>query len=153
MTIERIRKSLLLGVAAFTLFAQGATAMPYVNDRVMDSGLTILDSEADRIDICSQEPTTYTEATSTYTRGNKDHGAAGTAFGAVGDRSPSGRKVSSTAVTDGAVTSTGTVTHWAVSDVTNSRLLATGALSASQTVTNGNTWALASFDIGIPDAS
>jgi hypothetical protein len=30
-------------------------------------------------------------------------------------------------------------------------LLATGALSANQSVTNGNTFTLASFTIGIPD--
>jgi len=127
--------------------------MPYVNDRVMDSGLTILDAECDRFDVCTAEPTNYTEATSTYTKGFKDHGAAGTAFGAVGDRTPNGRKVSSTAVTDGAVSGTGTVTHWAASDVTNVRLLAAGVLSASQAVTSGNTFALPSFDIGIPDAT
>lgn len=125
----------------------------WVNDLVMDTGLTSMEAAVDRIDVCTQEPTTYTEATSTYTKGFKDHGAAGTAFGAVGDRSPTGRKISSTAVTDGAISGAGTVTHWAVSDVTNSRLWATGALSASQVVASGNTFAIASFDIGMPDAS
>src|SRR6187549_994742 len=109
--------------------------MVYLNDRVLDNGIAILDSEADRIDICTQEPATYTEATSTYSKGNKDHGAGGSAFGSPADRSPSGRKVSSTAVTDGSVTGTGTVTHYAVSDVTNTRLLAANSLSASQAVT------------------
>jgi hypothetical protein len=33
----------------------------------------------------------------------------------------------------------------------NSRLLATGSLTASQAVTSGNTFTLTSFDIGIPD--
>lgn len=127
--------------------------MAWVNDLVMDTGLTSMEAAVDRIDICTQEPTTYTEATSTYTKGNKDHGAAGTAFGAVGDRSPSGRKISSTAVTDGAVTGAGTVTHWAVSDVGATRLWATGALASSQVVASGNTFALPSFDIGMPDAS
>lgn len=123
----------------------------YLNDRVLDSGLEILNAEADRIDICSQEPTTYTEATSTYSKGNKDHGASGTAFGAVGDRTPTGRKTSSTAVTDGAVTATATVTHWSVVEVGATRLLAAYTLNASQAVTSGNTFALPSFDIGIPD--
>lgn len=151
--ISRILRNLTLGASIYSLTALGAVAMPYVNDRVMDSGLTILDSEADRIDICTQEPTTYTEATSTYSKGSKDHGAAGTAFGTVGDRTPTGRKVSSTAVTDGTISGAGTVTHWAVTDVTNSRLLAAGALSASKVVASGDTWSLASFDIGIADAS
>lgn len=127
--------------------------MPYVNDLTMDTGLSSLEAAVDRFDICTQEPTTYTEAVSTYTKGFKDHGAAGSGFGAVADRSPSGRKVSSTAITDGAVTGTGTVTHWAATDVGSTRLWATGALSASQGVTSDNTFALPSFDIGMPDAS
>lgn len=125
--------------------------MAYLNDRVLDFGIDILNTEADRIDICSQEPATYTEATSTYTLGNKDHGASGSAFGAPADRTPTGRKVSSTAVTDGSVTSNGTASHYAVSEVGNTRLLAASSLAASQAVTSGNTFTLASFDIGIPD--
>lgn len=125
--------------------------MAYLNDRVLDAALEILNAEADRIDICSQEPATYTEASSTYSLGNKDHGAAGSAFGAPADRSPSGRKVASTAVTDGSVTGTGTATHYGVSDVGSTRLLAATSLSASQAVTSGNSWSLPSFDIGIPD--
>ncbi len=127
--------------------------MPFLNDRVMDFGLDILNAECDRLDICSQEPANYTEATSTYSKGNKDHGAAGSAFGAPADRSPTGRKVSSTAVTDGAVTATATATHWAASDVANTRLLAAAPLAAGQVVTSGNAWSLPSFDIGLPDPS
>lgn len=127
--------------------------MAYLNDTVLDAALAVLDTTARRIDICSAEPTTYAAATTTLSLGNKDFGSAGAAFGSPSDRSPSGRKVASTAVTDGAVTATGTATHWAVTDVANSRLLATGALSASQPVTSGNTFTLASFDIGIPDAA
>jgi hypothetical protein len=121
--------------------------MPYLNDRVYDNGLTVLDTEANRLDICSSEPTTYTEATSTYTRGNK----TSLSVGAPAARTPNGRKVTVAAITDGAVTSTGTAAYYALSDTTNSRLLAAGALSGGgQTVTNGNVFTLAAFDIGIP---
>ena len=65
---------------------------------------------------------------------------------------PNGRKVTSAAVTDGSVTTTGTASHYAVVDSANSRLLATGALASSQAVTSGNTFTLAAFDVGIPDA-
>ena len=44
--------------------------MATIADRVFDNGLTVLDTEANRIDVTSQEATTYTEATSTYTLGN-----------------------------------------------------------------------------------
>lgn len=123
--------------------------MAFINDRVFDNGLTVLDTEANRLDICSQEPTTYAEATSTYTLGNK----TALSIGAPEDRTPNGRKVVVAAITDGAVTGTGTASHWAIVDTGNSRLLATGSLAASQSVTNGNTFTLGAFDIGIPDAA
>lgn len=123
--------------------------MPFINDRVFDNGLTVLDTEANRLDICSQEPVTYAEATSTYTLGNK----TSLSVGAPGDRTPNGRKVTVAAITDGTVTGTATATHWAIVDTSNSRLLATGSLSASQAVTSGNTFTLGAFDIGIPDAA
>lgn len=122
--------------------------MAYLNDFVLDLALSQLDTDASRLDICTQEPTTYTEATSTYTKGNK----TSLSVGAPADRTPNGRKVTVAAITDGTVSGTGTVTHWAISDVTDTRLLATGALSASQAVTSGNTFTLAAFDIGLPDA-
>jgi hypothetical protein len=123
--------------------------MPFINDRVFDNGLTVLDTEANRLDICSLEPVTYASATSTNTLGNK----TSPTVGAPSDRTPNGRKVTVSAITDGTVTATGTATHWALTDTVNSRLLATGALAASQSVTSGNTFTLGAFDIGIPDAA
>ena len=121
--------------------------MAYLNDRVLDNGLTVLDTEANRLDICSQEPATYAEATSTYTLGNK----TSLSVGAPGDASPNGRKVTVAAITDGTVTGTDDATHWAITDTVNSRLLAAGSLSAGQLVTSGNTFTLAAFDVRIPD--
>jgi len=121
--------------------------MAYLNDRVLDNGLTVLDTEANRLDICSQEPATYAEATSTYTLGNK----TSLSVGSPGDASPNGRKVTVAAITDGTVTGTDDATHWAITDTVNSRLLAAGSLSAGQLVTSGNTFTLAAFDVRIPD--
>lgn len=121
-----------------------------VADRVLDNGLTVLDTEATHIYICSAEPSTFTAASSTNALGNKNFGAGG-CFGAPAAGSPNGRKVSSTAITDGTVTGTGTATHWAVTDNTNSRLLAVGSLSSSQAVTSGNTFTLGSYDIRLPN--
>lgn len=123
--------------------------MAFLADYALDAALAKLDTEANRLDICSQEPTTYAEATSTYSKGNK----TSLSVGAPADRTPNGRKVTVAAITDGAVSATATVTHWAIVDTGNSRLLATGALAASQAVTNGNVFTLAAFDIGIPDAA
>lgn len=124
--------------------------MPNVSDRVLDNGLSVLDTEADAIFITSQEAANFTEATSTYDLGSKTF-ATGGAFGAPAAGTPNGRKVSSTAITDGAVSSNGTASNWAAVDVANSRLLAVGAISSPQVVTSGNTFSLASFDIHIPN--
>jgi len=121
--------------------------MATLNDRVLDNGLTVLDTEANRVDICSQEPTSYAEATSTYTLGNE----TSISISAPADASPNGRKVTLAAVSDAPVTGTGTATHYAISDTGNSRLLATGSLSASQVVTSGNTFSLTASDIRMPD--
>lgn len=120
--------------------------MAYLNDRVLDNGLNTLTTEGNRLDICSAEPTTYAAATSTYTLGNK----TGISVSAPSARTPSGRKVTVAAISDGNVTNSGTASHWAITDTANSRLLAACPLSATQSVTNGNIFMLTSFDIGIP---
>lgn len=121
--------------------------MPFLNDRVFDNGLTVLDTEANKITITSQEVVTYTEGNSTYALGN----STTLSIAAPSDRTGGGRKVTVAAITDGSVTASGTATHYAILDTVNSRLLATGSLTASQVVTSGNSFTLSSFDIGIPD--
>jgi len=123
--------------------------MPYLNDRVLDNGLQVLDTEANQVNICSAEPATYTAATATNSLGSKAV-AAGAVFGSPAARSPTGRKVTSAAITDGAVATGGTVSHWAVVDTANSRLLAAGPVTAGQVVTAPNPFTLAAFDIGLP---
>lgn len=124
--------------------------MAYLNNEVLDSGLDYLTANGDRVDICSQEPANYTEATSTYTLGNKTSASVGAATN--GD--VSGRKVTIAEITDGSVTGDGTATHWALSKTTaTAALLAANSLSASQAVTNGNTFTLAASDIEITDPS
>jgi len=121
--------------------------MASLADRVFDNGLSVLDTEANRIDITSQEAASYAEATSTYTLGN----STTLSIGAPADRTGGGRQVTVAAISDGSVTGDGTATHYAIVDTVNSRLLATGSLTASQVVSTGNTFTLGSFTIGIPD--
>lgn len=121
--------------------------MSYLTDNALDGGLDYLTTNGNRLDVCSQEPATYTEATSTYTLGNKTAASVGAA--AAGD--VSGRKVTVAAVTDGTVSGSGTASHWALSYTTGTELLAANSLSASQSVTSGNTWTLPAFDIEFPD--
>jgi hypothetical protein len=121
--------------------------MPLIADYCYDAALAKV-QEANKLTICSQEPTTYAEANSTYALGNKTTPT----IGAPADRTPSGRKVTVAAITDGTVTATGTATHWALVDTVNSRLLSANALSASQAVTSGNVFTLGALAVGIPDA-
>lgn len=116
--------------------------MPIYN-QIYDNGLLAM-SAANRLDICSAEPTTYTQATSTFSRGNK----ISPSIGSPAARSPGGRRVTVAAITDGTSTSTGAVTWVALTDTVNSRLLVTQALTASKDVANGSTFTLPAFDIG-----
>ena len=120
-------------------------------DRVLDYGLNALTTEANRLDVCHTIPTTYAQATSTYTVGNK----TSPSVGAPAAASPNGRKVTVAAITDLAITATSTSTaddaqYWALTDTTNSRILAAGSLAEAKMTTSGNTGTLTAFDIRQP---
>ena len=119
----------------------------HVDARVLDLGLNVLDTEATHIYICSAEPSTFTEATSTLALGSKNFGAGGCFNAPAAGGSANTRKGTSNAISDGAVTATGNAAFWAVVDQANSRFLAVGAIAAPQGVTSGNTFTLGSFDV------
>lgn len=119
----------------------------FLADAVLDNGLQYIVDNGSRLDICSQQPANYTEATSTYTLGNK----TGLTPTGPADHT-SGRKVTIPAITDGSVTGAGTASHWGFSKTTaTTALLAAQSLSSSQGVTNGNTFSLDAIIIAIPD--
>ena len=120
--------------------------MATLDNRVFDNGLTVLDTEANAIHITSAEATSFANVAS-VTLGN----STSLSIGAPQDRAGGGREVVVAAITDGSVTGTGTATHYAIVDTVSSRLLATSTLTASQSVTSGNTFTLSSVAIGIPD--
>ncbi len=120
--------------------------MPYLNDRIYDNGLTVLDTEANVLHICNAEPSTYAAATTTNSLGSK----TSLSIGAPGAGSPNGRKVTVAAISDGSVSTNGTASHWAIVDTVNSRLLAAGPLAAAQVVTAGNPFTTPAFDIRVP---
>ena len=91
--------------------------MPYISDTVFDTGLAVITSGGTRIDICSQEPTSYGQATTagTYSLGNK----TGLTTGAAQDGATNGRRVIVPAIgsgSPGTVSNTGTATHWALTN-------------------------------------
>lgn len=119
--------------------------MPYLDNTIYDSGLTELTTNGNRLDICSQEPTSYVEATSTYTLGTST-----ITINSPTDRTAGGREVEVNAVINQPVTSTGTATHYAIIDDSSNTLLATNTLTESQAVTSGNNFSVSPFKIGIP---
>ena len=118
----------------------------YLNDAILDGGLTILDTLGDKLHICSAQPANFA-GVAAVDLGNK----TSISIGAPADGTTNGRRVTVAAITGGSVTASGTATHYAIVDTTNSRLLAANTLAASQAVTSGNTFSLAAFDITIPD--
>lgn len=115
--------------------------MPSINSNAHDALLNYIRTNTTTLYICSAEPTTLTEATTTYALGNKSTPTIGTVE--AGD--VSGRKITIAAITDGTVTATGTATHFAL--VSGTELLVAQTLTSSQSVTSGNTFASAAADI------
>lgn len=118
--------------------------MAYINDLAFDAAIGYLVTNGTRLHICSAEPSSAANAVS-LSLGNK----ATITLGSATDRTPTGRKTVVPAISDGSVTATGTATHWAIINSGATILSATGALSASQSVTSGNTFTLAAFDLSL----
>lgn len=109
--------------------------MALLADEILDAALQVIrDAATPVLHLCSQAPTTYTEASSTYSLGNK----TAPSIGAQADGTPNGRAVSIATFTDGTVTASGTGTHWALVDDDDDRLLVVRQIASSQTVTSGN---------------
>lgn len=117
--------------------------MSYINPEIFDQGLDYADTNGTRLDICSQEPTTYAGATSTHSLGNATVNTGATENGAV-----DGRRVLVPAVPSLTATANGTATHWALTNGSNI-LLATGPLATPLAVTLGTAYSTAAFSIGI----
>lgn len=121
--------------------------MAFIHDDAFDAGLDYLRTNCENFYLCSTEPTTFTQASSTYKLGTK----ASPTISSSGTGSPSGRKLT-VSVTGGTINTTGTATAWAITDDSASKLLATG-LCTSQAVTSGNTFDYSGSDITITDAT
>jgi hypothetical protein len=121
----------------------------FINDRIYDLGLTELTNNGERFVLLSDEATTYTEANATYILGDRD----APTISSPGAGTPDGRAVTVSAFSDGDITATGTASHWAIVDDTNSRLLVSHTLASSQGVTDENTFSITAITIRFPEAS
>lgn len=119
-----------------------------VADAVLDEALQYLASNASRMDACSAAPTSYAEATSTYTLANVTLDSDDYT---VGDGDTSGRKATIAEQADIAVTGSDTATHVALTNGSDTLYYVTEcgsvALSSDATVT------FSAWDIEILDPS
>jgi len=115
-----------------------------IDDQALDAMLQNIADNTDVMVLCSQLPATYLEATETYDVGSK----GGIVVGAPAARAGGGRRITVPAVTDGVVVEGGGMaTHYALVDVTNSRIKVARQLSAPKELTEGTPWTSPAFDI------
>ena len=122
--------------------------MTLFHDDVYDDGLQTITDNADALHLCSADPELTWANIASYSLGSK----SSPTVGAPTDRAGGGRKVVVSAIIDGAGTGTGTVTHYALVDTGNTKILVSGALDSSRTIENGDIFLTPEFDIGIPTA-
>lgn len=120
--------------------------MAYIHDDLLDAALAVL-TNVENLYVCSAEPTTFAEASSTYKLGTK----ATPSIGAVANGDVSGRKRTVSAITDGVVDSAGEANYVALTDNSESKLLVVQALSSALNLATGSPFTLTAFDIEFPD--
>lgn len=118
-----------------------------VHNDVLDAALNVILNNCTRITLCSAEPTTYTEAITTFMllQQTVTAGAFSIAEGDV-----SGRKLVVAAQTGITPTNAGTATHVALCDVSGTKLLAVTTMT-SKVLATDDLVDIATFDLEIAD--
>ena len=124
--------------------------MPYISDEVFDQGLDYATTNGIRIDVTSVDCVGTYACVTTNTVANS---TAVTGVTANATSTGLGRKVTVAAIVAGSVTTTGNAKFWALNSTTGSTVIASGALTATQAVTSGNTFSLDAIKIIIRDAA
>ncbi len=116
---------------------------------VYEDGLNYIDTVVDKLYILTADPGLVWANIATYGVGDK----TSPAISAPTVRGAGGAEVTISAITDGSAYETGSATHWALVSVSESEIIASGELSAPLSVTDGGTFGLTAFTIGIPGVS
>ena len=127
------------------------------NDENMDAMLNNIKNNATRLCVCSAQPTTFAEATTTYDGGASKYKLAiktisSTDFTGPADGDVSGRKLTVNEASGITVDATASATHIALCDFDDSKLLYVTTCT-SQALTLGNTVTVPAFDIEVADPS
>lgn len=118
-----------------------------VNDAVLDAALQYIEDNADLLTLCSAEPTTLTEAVTTFKLADVAIDSSDFTGPANGDTS--GRKTTVNQQSGITVDSNGTITHLALVD-SGTRLL-TVTTTGSKAVTTSDTVTVPAHDYEIGD--
>lgn len=115
------------------------------SDTVLDGALNIVKNNVTRVTVCTTQPTTYTEATSTLMLAMRTGLTSGSFTGPVaGDTS--GRKLTSNIQADITITNSGSAQHVAL---TSESVLLYITTCTTQSLTSGNTVTIPAWKIEI----
>ena len=117
-------------------------------DAMLDTSLQYIEDNTTQLCVCSAQPTTYTEAITTYKLAIKV-GLTGTDFTGPVDGDTSGRKTTVNTAIDMAIDSSGDATHIALCSAGTLLYVTTCTL---QSLTAGGTVTSPAWDIEIADA-
>jgi ABC-type amino acid transport substrate-binding protein len=119
-----------------------------VHPSVLDNGLAWMQAKALSVYICTREPATWTDATSLFALGFKAFGAGSLLTGPT-TLMPTGRKLTTAAISDGTVIGAGLATRWAITDDATQVLLFDNDLATAVAIELGMQFELPAFDVGI----
>jgi hypothetical protein len=122
----------------------------YQNDTMIDQALTWVKNNFTKVCVCSSQPTTFTQATSTYKLGTASH----TITGSPGDYA-SGRQIAVPAKSSISITSAGAMAHIALVKSSGSILAYVTTIPASSqaSVSASDIVNMSTWNIKIADAS
>ena len=115
-------------------------------DAVLDAALTYISTNATQIFVCSTQPTTYAEASSTYALTSTETPG----FQANGDGDANGRKLTVDEEADCTITASDDAEHIALCSADALIYVTT---CTSQALTSGGTVTIPTWDIEIADAT
>lgn len=118
----------------------------FTPDATLNDMLAVIADNGTRVDVCSTQPTTYAQATSTYTLGNYTLTAgAGNGDWTIANGDTSGRKLTLGAQTGNNATASGTAAHIAITDGIST--LITVTTCSSESTNSGSPLDISAVDI------
>lgn len=121
------------------------------NDTMLDQALNWIINNCDQMIVCSSEPTTYTEANSTYALA--DVAMTASDF-TLGDGDTSGRKAAVAQKANVSIDTTGTAQHVALTgSISSTQTLMYVTTCANQSLTAGNQVTIPTWDIELRDVT